>query len=188
MTNPADAHYIIPCRSGTRRSPDKNFRMLGGRPLWRWTTDLLREQGLEDRLLLVTDDGHPERGYPYSATRPRALARDDTPTEDVVRWASWQLGLADSAPVVLLQPTTPFRLWADVDNVLQALGRSAYIGIDGAPSGSCYGARAGDWRACDVFPVDQAVCISPTGENERQLDIDTEADWDAAEALLARFG
>ena len=109
---------LIPARGGSKGIPDKNRVSLGGRPLLAWTIDAALASKTVDRVVVSTDD--PRLGLLASAhgaevpfLRPKRLARDDTPTMPVVLHALDQLEAADI--VVLLQPTSPLRIAADID-------------------------------------------------------------------------
>lgn len=54
---------LIPCRGGSKRVPNKNFRPLGGKPLVAWTIDAAHEAGLE-KIFLCTDE--PEKALDAS--------------------------------------------------------------------------------------------------------------------------
>ncbi len=122
---------LIPARGGSKGLPGKNIRPAGGKPLIAWTIEAARGARLVDRVVLSSDDAAiiavaREWGCEAPFVRDARLAADDTPTIDVVLDA---LGRVPGYPwVVLLQPTSPLRLAADIDG---AIGRCAALG---APS------------------------------------------------------
>ena len=133
---------IVPARSGSKRLPGKNLRALAGRPLLDYTADAIVGAGLEDcRVLLTTDSpAIAERGRAHDWLvpwlRPAHLARDDSPTFDVVMhamdwFAGW--GGGDPAYVMVLQPTSPLRgseCLADAVAMLEASpGTQAVVGM-----------------------------------------------------------
>ena len=63
---------------------------------------------------------------PLTHLRPKNLARDDTPTLDVIRYEldrlSEELSLK-KALILILQPTAPLRTKEDIDNCVQRLKR-----------------------------------------------------------------
>lgn len=100
---------IIPARAGSKGVPNKNFRELpdGSTLLWR-AIDLGREIGH----VVVTSDA------PYDQfvsdigiwiDRQAALAQDDTPMSAVVEDVLARVDGPPEQPIVLLQPTVPFR-------------------------------------------------------------------------------
>ena len=83
---------VIPVRGGSKGVPRKNVRSVAGRPLVVWTI----EQALAARpaldVLVSTDDQEiadvaRAAGADVPFLRPAELARDETPTEPVIRHA-----------------------------------------------------------------------------------------------------
>ncbi|MCC7484473.1 MAG: acylneuraminate cytidylyltransferase family protein [Burkholderiales bacterium] len=109
---------IVPARGGSRGVPRKNVRPLCGRPLLAWTIEAARGSRLVDRLIVSSED--PEiievaraLGCEVPFVRPADIARDETPGIAPVRHAIAELPGFDYA--VLLQPTSPLRVAADID-------------------------------------------------------------------------
>lgn len=46
---------LIPARGGSKRLPDKNIKLLNGKPLIAWTIIAARESGLFDDIIVSTD-------------------------------------------------------------------------------------------------------------------------------------
>jgi N-acylneuraminate cytidylyltransferase/CMP-N,N'-diacetyllegionaminic acid synthase len=107
---------IIPARGGSKRVPRKNVRVLGDKPLIAWTIDAARRSGVCDTIAVSTDDPEIARaaadaGVSVPHLRPEHLARDETPSIDVIEHeirAHRARGTSVST-VILLQPTSPFR-------------------------------------------------------------------------------
>jgi N-acylneuraminate cytidylyltransferase len=115
---------IVPARGGSKGVPGKNLRPLAGKPLIAWTIDEARKSRLIDRLVMSSDDeGILEVARAHQCetpfVRPAQLAQDDTPGVLPV------LHAVDTLPgfdiVVLLQPTSPLRTVADIDDCLHLL-------------------------------------------------------------------
>jgi N-acylneuraminate cytidylyltransferase len=113
---------IVPARGGSKGVPGKNIRPLAGKPLIAWTIDEARKSHLIDRLVASSDDEGilsvaRQHGCETPFVRPSELARDDTPGVLPV------LHAIDALPgfdiVVLLQPTSPLRAVADIDDCLR---------------------------------------------------------------------
>jgi N-acylneuraminate cytidylyltransferase len=121
---------IIPARAGSRRLLGKNMCLLGGRPLIDWTLSAAAASKL-DALALSSDDPavlDRAAGWPRlrALTRPAALAGDEVRNVEVMR----QVLSALAEPfefAVLLQPTSPFRTAADID---EAVARCRETGAD----------------------------------------------------------
>ncbi len=113
---------VIPARGGSKGVPGKNLRMVQGKPLVAWT--ILAAQGSHflDRVILSSDDDAiintaREWGCETPFVRPTELATDEATTVDVV------LDALNRCPgfdwVVVLQPTSPLRVAADIDGALE---------------------------------------------------------------------
>lgn len=112
---------IIPARSGSKGLPDKNIRIVAGKPLMAYTIEAALESGCFDTVHVSTDsEKYAEIARRYGADVPflrsAALATDTASTWDAVREALMkyeEMGkLFDT--VMLMQPTTPLRTADDV--------------------------------------------------------------------------
>ncbi len=117
---------VVPARGGSKGLPRKNIRDLAGRPLIAWTLAAARQSRYIDRCIVSTDD--PEiaevaraEGGDVPFMRPSALAGDTADTNSVLRHAVEQLGGYDI--LVTLQPTSPLRIAADIDQALETARR-----------------------------------------------------------------
>lgn len=113
---------IIPARGGSKGIPDKNIRLLGGKPLIAWTLEAAQDSKYIDRCIVSTDseriaDVAKDWGGDVPFLRPEHLARDDTPGMAPVFHAMDKFPEYDI--VVLLQPTSPFRLSRDIDDSIE---------------------------------------------------------------------
>jgi len=110
---------IIPARGGSKRIPKKNIKKLGNKPLIAWTIDAADKSRLLDDVIVSTDNQEiqeiAERFGIRVIERPKILATDWAKTIDVILDVLRREG-ADI--VVCLQPTSPFRLAADIDNAI----------------------------------------------------------------------
>ncbi|EFQ24225.1 acylneuraminate cytidylyltransferase [Aminomonas paucivorans DSM 12260] len=110
---------ILAARGGSKRIPGKNLRDLGGRPLIIWSVEAARQARFLDRLVLSTEDGEimaccRKAGCEVPFERPAEFATDTATSASVVRHALVSLE-EEYDYVVLLQPTSPFRLGEDID-------------------------------------------------------------------------
>ena len=120
---------IIPARGGSKGVPDKNIRPLGGKPLLVYTAEQALAARLLTRVVLSTDDLRIAEvgraaGVEVPFMRPAALATDEAKSLPVVlhalEWVEAQEGQEYDA-VMMLQPTTPFRLASDIDKAIELL-------------------------------------------------------------------
>lgn len=112
---------VIPARGGSKAVPGKNLRQLGGLPLIGWAIRAARGSRV-DRTILSTDDEAiadvaRDLGCEVPFLRPAALAGDEVSVIDVTRHAMMALDRAYDY-VVILQPTSPLRTAADIDQGL----------------------------------------------------------------------
>lgn len=124
---------LIPARGGSKGIPGKNRRLLGGRPLLAWTAQVAKaaqRDGLLDRVVLSTEDDQlaslgSELGLEVPFRRPTELAEDDSATLPVILHALDALADRDDSfdAVCLLQPTTPFRRVADIEQAVRRFRR-----------------------------------------------------------------
>jgi CMP-N-acetylneuraminic acid synthetase len=139
MTRPLAALGIIPARAGSKRLPHKNVRLLGGKPLVAWTIEAARQSRRLQTLTVSSDDPEVLKiAHDYDAqlplARPSVLAGDESPAIDFVRHALSMLerdGAGPFSAVVILQPSSPFTMPADIDATIDLLASS---GADSAVS------------------------------------------------------
>ena len=119
---------VVFARAGSKGVPDKNLRVVGGRPLVAWAVDVARQVGAIDRVLVSTDspriaEAAAAAGAEVPFLRPESLAGDTSP-----EWLSWRHALhhlreADGhLPELLVSvPTTsPLRSAGDVSACISA--------------------------------------------------------------------
>jgi len=110
---------LIPARGGSKGIPGKNIRILAGKPLIAWTIEEAKKSKYIDRLILSSEDSEIikvaiEWGCEVPFVRPSELARDDTPSIELVIHAINTLNEKYDY-IVLLQPTSPLRTVEDID-------------------------------------------------------------------------
>lgn len=113
---------LVPARGGSKGLPGKNLRKVAGRSLVARAVDAGLAAPSVDMVVVSSDDpeilSEGRRAGAVTSPRPPELARDETPTIDVVLR---ELALRPSvATAVLLQPTSPLRGADDVQACLDA--------------------------------------------------------------------
>lgn len=107
---------LIPARGGSKRLPQKNVRLLGGKPLITWSIETVTGISEICDVLVSTDDPQIARiskqaGAQVPWLRPAELATDTATSVDValhgINWYEEHHGQIDG--LLLLQPTSPFR-------------------------------------------------------------------------------
>ena len=120
---------VITARGGSKGLPEKNIKLLAGKPLLAYTIETAKQSQLIDHLIPSTDDEQiaavgREWGVAVPFLRPVELAQDETPHVPVMQHATEfmekKLGTKFSH-LVILQPTSPFRTVADLDGTIRRL-------------------------------------------------------------------
>jgi CMP-N-acetylneuraminic acid synthetase len=117
---------IIPARGGSKGVPGKNIKLLNGKPLLKYTSEIALESQFLTAVILSSDDNQiitvaKSLGIQVPFMRPEELAQDTTPTIDVIihalQWYENQTVFFDA--VCLLQVTSPFRTVAFLDKAIE---------------------------------------------------------------------
>lgn len=160
---------LVPARGGSKRLPGKNLKYLGDRSLLAHTADAVAASGLQEPIVLSTDDtaiaeAGRQLGMLVPFVRPAALADDDAPTEAAVLHAlDWYVETHGSDPdaIMVLQPTSPFRGGGMLRAAVDAL-------VDKANVDSVIGMTAIHLPASKVYFVTQAGVAEPVGGVSRR--------------------
>ena len=108
---------LIPARSGSKRVPDKNIRLLAGHPLIAYSIAAAVQSGIFKAVIVSTDSDryadiarHYGAGVPF--LRPTEIAGDTSPD---IEWAAYTLERLrkdgqEFDCFSILRPTSPFRL------------------------------------------------------------------------------
>lgn len=110
---------LIPARGGSKGIPNKNIKMICGKPLIVWTIEKAKSSRLLDRVIVSTDSDMiaeiAQKEGVEILKRPDYLATDTASTQDVMAHAL-QCFPADT--LVLLQPTSPCRSEGLIDECI----------------------------------------------------------------------
>lgn len=136
---------IVPARGGSKGIPGKNIKLLGGKPLIDYTFEAAVASSLLSRTILTTDSAEiaehgRSRGVETPFLRPAEFANDNSPASDYIQHCLQFLeekeGYRPQA-VVVLQPTCPFRVGADIDACIEMLatpGLDSVVSVTALPS------------------------------------------------------
>lgn len=122
---------IIPARGGSKGVPRKNIKLLNGKPLIVYTSEIALQSKYLTEVIVSTEDLQiievaQRLGIKVPFVRPSALAQDSTPTIDVIvhaiQWYENQAIFFDA--VCLLQVTSPFRTVAFLDHAIEKFVKS----------------------------------------------------------------
>lgn len=116
---------VIPARGGSKGVPGKNMKLLNGKPLLAYTSEIALQSQYLSEVILSSDDQAiidmaKKLGIKVPFKRPSELALDHTPTLDVIihglQWYEKQNSFFDA--VCVLQVTSPFRTVAFLDEAI----------------------------------------------------------------------
>ena len=117
---------IIPARGGSKGIPGKNIKLLNGKPLLGYTSDVALQSKYFSEVVVSTEDEEvteaaKKLGIKVPFVRPKELAEDNTPTIDVIvhtlKWYENQNIYFNA--VCLLQVTSPFRTVDFLDKAIE---------------------------------------------------------------------
>jgi CMP-N,N'-diacetyllegionaminic acid synthase len=124
---------VITARGGSKRVPGKNIRPIAGKPLLAWTIDaaLACRDSLYAVILSTDDEEIASLGQQCGADvpfiRPANLASDAAGSLGVVQHATRFIESRDGVQmdwILLLQPTSPLRVAADIRGALDLADES----------------------------------------------------------------
>ncbi len=118
---------LIPARGGSKGVPNKNIKMIYGKPLIVWTIDRALQSHLLDEIIVSTDSEEiaavaRENGVRVMM-RPAELATDTASTQDVMYYT---LRKVPADILVLLQPTSPCRSEGLIDDCIRDFSENDY--------------------------------------------------------------
>lgn len=162
---------IIPARGGSKGVPQKNIKLLGGKPLIAHAIECALASKKATKVVVSTDDdaiASAANQYPIEVIkRPSELAEDDSNVVTAVTY-TYDYLKEDFDVIVLLQPTAPLRTSADLDAVIDLLEKN--INTDGVisvvPMDDVHPARM-----YDLNETQQLVPLIENGETLRRQDL-----------------
>ena len=123
---------IIPARGGSKGLPGKNIKLLNGKPLIAYSIEAAKSVSRIDQIIVSTDSEEIAAtarscGAEVPFLRPAQLATDESPTIDLIIHCLDMI--PDATTVVLLQPTSPFRLAIDIEECLDLYQRNTHTSV-----------------------------------------------------------
>lgn len=114
---------LIPCRTGSKRIPNKNFKEFRAKPLWTWTYTAALFSEIFSLIVLSSDGGfdwHGQNGITVTDNqRPPELADDKATMEELL--VHYMKEYPEYEIWCLLQPTSPLRTAEDIKNAYNML-------------------------------------------------------------------
>lgn len=127
---------VIPARCGSKGLPDKNIKLLSGKPLMNWTIESAIHSGVFTDVVVSTDSEKyaeiaREAGASVPFLRPNSLATDTASTMDVIDHLLRELELDGKQYdyIAVLQPTSPLRTAEDIRNAYYQIEKKNAISI-----------------------------------------------------------
>lgn len=117
---------LIPARGGSKGLPRKNVLDIGGHPLIAWTIAAAKQSKYITDVVVSTDDDEIARvSRRYGAStpflRPTDLSSDTASSIDVALHALQFFGDSYYDFIIFLQPTSPLRTAADIDEAVELM-------------------------------------------------------------------
>jgi CMP-N-acetylneuraminic acid synthetase len=198
---------VILARAGSKRLPNKNTKLLNGKPLIEYTIDAALESGVIDTLVVSTDCDDIEKiaYYKYNfiylnamelcpykdrsgiekiiIPRPAYLATDNAPSEECILHVMDNVDKHDY--VMLLQPTSPLRTPKDIQWFVKMGYDFSANERTNKKNGAFY---MTEWdkmyktRKLDNYLI-PSIYYMPEQDS---IDIDTQLDFDIAEMLIKK--
>jgi CMP-N-acetylneuraminic acid synthetase len=173
MSFSAGTLAVIPARSGSKRLPGKNLRILGGKSLITWTIEAsLKAKGVGTTLVSTDSEEIAEVSRSLGAwvpfLRPPELATDSATSFEVVKHAiESALAIRPFDRVVLLQPTSPLRGAEDIDACLEKMEKKSADSVVSV----CEADHSPLWM--NVLPADYSLdgFINSETMNKRSQDL-----------------
>lgn len=115
---------IIPARSGSKGLPNKNILNFYGQPLINWSIKFASKSQLIQRCIVSTDSPEIAKisefaGAEVPFIRDNKLATDTSTTTDVILDVIEKCNLLDDDLILLLEPTSPYRVFSDLKKGLK---------------------------------------------------------------------
>ncbi len=124
---------FLPVRGGSKSIPNKNRKLLFGKPLLYWNLIALQDCPLIDQIILATDSQdliETAKSFGFDKlncyARSAESATDSAPTEMVLLEYLKSTTTSPSDELILVQATSPFTTSADLTNAIELYRKEAY--------------------------------------------------------------
>lgn len=120
---------LVPARAGSKRIPNKNIKLLNGKPLIAYTIEAAQKSKYINRIIISTDSkeiAKVARKYEAEAPflRPKKISQaNSTEMEFFTHALNWFQKNENYEPdlIVLLYPTSPFRKSESIDRAIKEM-------------------------------------------------------------------
>jgi 2-C-methyl-D-erythritol 4-phosphate cytidylyltransferase/2-C-methyl-D-erythritol 2,4-cyclodiphosphate synthase len=118
---PAFSAVVVAAGSGSRAGGAKQWRLLGGRPVIRWSVEALLEAGAEDLVIVIPAGSEAEAGEALAGLAGWRLTPGGASRAESVRNGLTALGGPDDRPVLIHDAARPLLSAAVIRRTLEAL-------------------------------------------------------------------
>lgn len=203
-------NVLITARSGSKRLPGKNLKILCGKPLIAWSILAAKKSSFVKEIFVSTDSKEiAEISKNYGALVPRlrnkSLSQDDTTSVDTaLDFSEYFNDPKDGGEMLLLQPTSPLRFFYHINNFMQLVREKKSkqcVAVRDItkfsllanhkleknkkiyiPNGSMYYSKIEILKKEKTFFSQSADLF--VMDDFHSIDIDTQDEWNIAEACL----
>lgn len=123
MTNNEDKFlYIIPCRGGSKRIKNKNFKLFANKSLLQISIETILDANVEPYNIIVSSDSNKAKIISESYKtifhkRSKALSSDKSKTLNLIKeLIKTKLFRSSHKYIMIIQPTSPLRTSEDIKN------------------------------------------------------------------------
>jgi len=161
---------IIPARGGSKRLSGKNILNMHGKPLIAWSIEAGLNSKYIDKVVVSSDDAEilsiSKRFGAETIIRPREIADDTSTTFDAIKHTIDNFEKYDN--IVLLQPTSPLRNVAHIDEAIELMdlkGSDAIVSV-------CLSEHNPLWSGILPDNEDMSYFLSKDIRNKRSQELD----------------
>lgn len=206
-------NVLITARSGSKRLPGKNLKILCGKPLIAWSIEAARKSFFVKDIYVSTDSKEiAEISEKYGAIVPRlrkdSLSQDNSTSFDTaLDFGEYFYKPEDESEMLLIQPTSPLRFFYHINSFMKLVREkkseqcvavrdiSKYLKLANQklennkkiyiPNGSMYYSKIEILKEEKTFFSEKADLFLM--DDYHSIDIDTQDEWNIAEACLDKL-
>lgn len=125
---------VIPARAGSKGLPGKNYKSLCGKPLVDYTITAAVNSKIFSKIILSTDLDEIIEKYANNSelmihNRNHSNAADDSSIFDLISEISEYYNISGQSSLMLLQPTSPLRITADIINCYEIFRKNNFHSV-----------------------------------------------------------
>ena len=210
MTNKKKlVNALITARAGSKRLPNKNLKYICGKPLIVWSIEAAKNSKFVDKIYVSTDSNEiaeisSKNGALVPRLRSESLSGDQTSSLEIVLDFEEYFTNDSGGEILLMQPTSPLRLSSHIDKLMKFVRESGcdqciavreiskflklttkffyFDSINYIPNGSMYYSNLNFLKKeRNFFSASSEIFLM---DDFHSIDIDTQDDWNIAEACL----